>query len=116
MTKKMTGAFAAVALLVWGLGQALGQGPAAGSPDPKTTITVVEMHCAGCAKRIGNKLYAVAGVGAVHFDVANKNLIVTPQANRALSPRALWEAVEQAADRPVRLQGPSGVFTSKPQS
>jgi copper chaperone CopZ len=116
MTKKITWVCMALTFALVAIAQAQGQGSAPGVPDSKTTITVTQMDCAGCAKRIGNKLYTVAGVGAVHFDVANKALFVTPQPNRALSPRALWEAVEQAADQPVRLQGPNGVFTSKPQS
>jgi len=28
----------------------------------------------------------------------------------------LWEAVERAGYQPSRLQGPGGVFTSKPKS
>ena len=33
-----------------------------------------------------------------------------------VAPRGLWEAVEKGADRPIRLQGPYGVFTSKPET
>ena len=116
MTKKMTWGCAVVAQGLLALGQVRGQGPAVGVPSNKTTITVEEMHCAGCAKRIGNRLYTVPGVSAVHFDVASKTLWVTPQPAQMPSPRGLWEAVEKAADRPVRLQGPAGVFTAKPRS
>ena len=116
MTKKMTWGCAVILAGLLALCQAYGQGQPERPPSNKTVITVEEMHCAGCAKRIGNKLAKVPGVAAVHFDVKSKTLWVTPQPAQTPSPRGLWEAVEKAADRPVRLQGPSGVFTTKPQS
>jgi copper chaperone CopZ len=93
---------------------AVGQPPS--PPAGRTAITVEEMHCAGCARRIGNKLAKVPGVAAVQFDVKSKTLWVTPRPGQSPSPRGLWEAVEQAADLPVRLQGPGGTFTAKPES
>ncbi len=78
-------------------------------------ITVGKMHCAGCAKKIAAKLYEVRGVAEVRYHVKSKTLQVTPQRNGALSPRALWMAVEKAKNQPVRLAGPSGTFTSRPR-
>ena len=83
---------------------------------PYTVITVEKMHCAGCAKRIGNKLYEVAGVKEVQVDVEKKMLWVHPEPGKQPSPRGLWEAVEKASDRPTRLHGPSGIFVEKPKS
>jgi len=80
-----------------------------------TSITVKDMHCAGCVKKNAARLYAVRGVKEVCVDMKKKTLFVTPQANATLSPRALWEAVEKAGDQPVRLSGPSGTFTAKPR-
>lgn len=80
-----------------------------------TVISVEKMHCGGCAKKIANKLYEVAGVDKIQVDVEKKILWVHPQAGKQPSPRGLWEAVERADDRPTRLHGPSGVFTTKPQ-
>ena len=81
-----------------------------------TSITVKDMHCAGCVKKIAAQLYAVRGVKEVRVDMKKKTLFVTPQANAILSPRALWVAVEKAGDQPIRLSGPSGTFTEKPRS
>lgn len=78
-----------------------------------TEITVEKMHCAGCAKKIAARLYAVRGVREVRVDVQKKQLYVVPAANAAPSPRAMWTAVE-TEDVPVRLAGPSGTFTTKP--
>ena len=85
-------------------------------PAPTTKITVEGMHCMGCAKKIANKLYEVQGVAKVEANVPASVLIVGPQAQRAPSPKAMWEAVERAGYRPSRLEGPSGTFTAKPQS
>lgn len=85
-------------------------------PPAYTVITVEKMHCAGCAKRIGTKLYEVPGVKAVQVDVEKKLLWVHPEPGKQPSPRGLWEAVEKASDRPTRLHGPYGIFVEKPKS
>jgi copper chaperone CopZ len=86
------------------------------APPPYTVITVEQMHCAGCAKRIGAKLYEVPGVKEIQVDVQKKMLWVHPEPGKQPSPRGLWEAVEKASDRPTRLHGPSGIFVQKPKS
>ena len=94
---------------------AFGQAPP-GTSNTMTAITVEELHCAGCAKRIGTALYKVSGVATVQYDLKAKTLWVTPRPGQQPSPRGLWEAVEQAGDQPTRLHGPAGAFTTKPQS
>jgi copper chaperone CopZ len=81
---------------------------------PPTVITVEKMHCAGCAKKIAAKLYEVPGVAEVKADVQKKFLVVVSK--KKLSPRALWEAVESANDKPLVLDGPSGKFKTKPKA
>jgi copper chaperone CopZ len=83
-------------------------------PPPMTTIQVRDMCCNGCARKIAARLYEVRGVTAVRCDVQKKIVYVTPQRGAVLSPLALWQAVEKAPDQPLRLAGPSGVFTVKP--
>ncbi|HJT76950.1 MAG TPA: heavy-metal-associated domain-containing protein [Gemmataceae bacterium] len=102
---------ALAALAVLTLGSAL-----RAAPPVTTTITIPDMHCQGCAKKVADQLYQVRGVAAVQANVQAKTLTVTPRAQAILSPRDLWEAVEKADKRPTRLQGPSGTFTAKPQS
>lgn len=81
-----------------------------------TTIHLSNMHCAGCAKRLANKLYTVAGVVTVKTDVKKKVAFVTPGANKTLSPKAVWQAVLAAKLTPVKLAGPSGTFTEMPKN
>lgn len=81
-----------------------------------TTISVEGMHCAACAKNIAGRLQAVNGVAKAQADAAQSIAVIVPKSNAALSPRALWEAVEKAGYKPVKLVGPSGTFTSKPRS
>jgi Cu+-exporting ATPase len=79
-----------------------------------TAIQVDNMHCADCAKRIASKLYGVPGVIAVKTNVKVHTAWITPQQQRKPSPKAMWEAVEKAGFKPVKLQGPTGTFTAKP--
>lgn len=79
-----------------------------------TTITVPEMDCASCAKKIGGKLSEVTGVAKVEYDVKARILKVTHKAGATPSPRALWEAVESGGKDPSKLEAPSGTHTKKP--
>ncbi len=81
-----------------------------------TTISVKGMHCAGCASKVASKLDALAGVQKSKVDAEKSVAIVTPKPKSALSPKALWEAVEKAGYEPIKLVGPSGTFTEKPKS
>ncbi len=80
----------------------------------KTMITVKNMHCLACARKIAGRLYAVPGVVRVETNVQANRAWVTPQPNRPPSPRAMWDAVRAAGFQPVRLEGPGGVFTAQP--
>jgi copper chaperone CopZ len=80
----------------------------------RVTITVANMHCANCAKKIARKLYAVPGVVSVRTDVKADTAVVTPQADKDPSPRALWEAVEKAGFKVVQIDSPAGKFIAKP--
>ena len=87
---------------------------AAGGPRP-TTISVEDMHCPNCAKKIVKTVSAVPGVAGVKADVESGMLAVAAREPGGPSPRALWEAVEKSGYRPTRLVGPSGTYTAKPQ-
>jgi copper chaperone CopZ len=80
----------------------------------QTAILIGNMHCTECAKKIARGLYAVPGVVGVIADVKTNLAHVTPQKTKQPSPRALWEAIELAKFQPVKLVGPYGTFTSKP--
>jgi len=81
-----------------------------------TTITVTDMHCKHCAKKIAAKLYLVPGVLEVQASVKANKARIIPQANKSPSPKALWEAIEAAGFEPVKLEGPAGEYSSKPEA
>jgi len=81
-----------------------------------TTITVPDMHCVMCAKKMARQLQEIAGVAKTDANVTAKAMVVTPKLQATPSPRSLWEAVEKAGYKPSKLEGPSGTFTAKPQS
>jgi copper chaperone CopZ len=90
---------------------------AAGAAEAQSTVIHVQnMHCANCAQKIARKLYAVAGVKQVTTDWKKGTATIQGQAGKALSPRGLWEAVEKANFKVVKLTGPAGEFQSKPKS
>lgn len=81
-----------------------------------TTISVEGMHCASCASKVTRRLQAVKGVAAAKADAQSSTAWATAKAGTAPSPKALWEAVEQAGYKPVKLMGPGGTFTTKPKT
>lgn len=85
------------------------------TPTMKTTITLEVLSCEGCARNVVAKLFEIHGVANVKTDLKTKSATVTPKSEVSLSPRQLWEAVEKAGKKPIKLQGPSGTFTSKPK-
>lgn len=94
----------------------LAVGTSVWAASPATLISIGDLECQGCAKKVAAQLSAVPGVAAVQPNVPAKTASVMPKPNTVLSPRALWEAVEKAGKQPVKLEGPSGTFTAKPQS
>lgn len=88
----------------------------AATPVTYTTIHVDNMHCDACAKKIAGKLYALPQVAEVRADVPKSIAYVVPHQGKTPSPKAIWEAVEQAGFKPVKLEGPGGSFTAKPRS
>lgn len=85
-------------------------------PKTTTTITVPDMFCGGCAKKVTTKLKELQGVADLKADLEAKTVTVTPKSETVLSPKALWEAVEKAGKHPSQMEGPSGKFTEKPKA
>ncbi len=89
--------------------------PAAEKTTTAITVQVKDMHCADCAKKIARKLYAVPGVVKVKTDLKKHLAVITPEAERQPSPKALWEAVEKAGFEPVLVAGPAGKYRKEVQ-
>jgi copper chaperone CopZ len=79
-------------------------------------ISIQGMHCAGCASKVSRRLQGVSGVASAKVDPASAFAEVTTKPNVVPSPKALWEAIERAGYKPVKLVTPGGTFTKKPQS
>lgn len=82
--------------------------------EPATTLTVPDLDCPSCAKKLAAKLGVVAGVATVEPNVEAKTVKVTPKAGSSISPKELWEASDLGGWTPTKLEGPSGTFTEKP--
>jgi len=107
----------------WGLGLTLAVWVAlvlsqthAGEPAKATVISIEDLDCPTCAKKVEKNLSEVKGVAEVKTDVKASNATVAAKAGAAPSPRALWEAVEKAGFKVNKLQGPGGTFTAKPST
>jgi copper chaperone CopZ len=103
-------------LAVVGLALAWLAQAAAQTPSKEFVITIEDLDCPTCAKKVEKAVAAVSGVSAVKTDVEKQTATVTPQAEKGPSARALWEAVEKAGFRPTKLVGPGGTFTTKPSA
>ena len=85
------------------------------TPAP-TYVVVPGLHCGGCAKKVTPHLAKVPGIGKIGFDLKTKTFRLVPRPGAVLSPRAVWEAIEKAKQKPTKLKGPSGTFDAKPRS
>ena len=89
---------------------------AASAEPPTTTIHIKNMHCGHCAQKISRKLYGVASVKQVKTNYKRGVAQVTPEAARQPSPKELWEAVEKAGFKPLKIVTPEGAFNEKPEA
>ena len=112
MKKAMTGALA-MALLGTLAAFAQAQQPA---QQAWTRVTLEELHCQGCVKKLNGKVTAVSGVAEMRVDMKAKTIWAIHKQGTTPSPKALWEAVEEADQTPTRMDAPSGSYTSKPRS
>jgi copper chaperone CopZ len=110
MTKTIRLILAVAAISLVGLG-----GSVHAAEPAATTITISDLDCPNCAKKVAAKLSEVEGVAKVETDVDTQTAKVTPKPKAVLSPKALWEAVEKAKKTPAKLEGPGGTFTAKPK-
>lgn len=82
---------------------------------PVIKITIQGIHCGGCAKRANKALTEVKNVKSVKVDVESGTATVTMADDKQPSPKSLWEAIEKARLKPIKIACPSGTFTEKPK-
>ncbi|HVK14912.1 MAG TPA: heavy-metal-associated domain-containing protein [Gemmataceae bacterium] len=92
-------------------------GTAVSAADPAVTkITVPDLDCPSCAKKVVAKLQALDGVAEVKADVDSKIVTVTAKPKAKLSALSLWEAVEKGGKEVSKIEGPDGTVTAKPKA
>ena len=79
-------------------------------------VSVDGMSCAGCAKKVGEAVAKVEGVESAIADAATKTLKYTVKADKKVSPKGVWEAVEKSGYTPTKIEGPDGKFEKKPSA
>ena len=109
MLNKVIRVFLAVAIVVVAM-----QSVSVAAQPAFTEIVVTDMHCNACAKKIARKLYLLKGVKEVRAELKSNTAYVVAQKDQNISPKAIWEAVEKAGFKVVKLNGPAGLFKSKP--
>lgn len=92
-------------------------------PKPTTTpyiVTAPEMDDEDCVKEVEVGIAKIEGVDVVECDMAKRTVRVYPKTGATVSAKALWEAFEALPfdgtkeAKITKIDGPSGVFTSKP--
>lgn len=73
-------------------------------PAGQVQITVEELHCKTCAKKLARKLYSVPGVLRVVANVQSNTATITLQRKKQVSMEKLWRATIAAEQSPVKLR------------
>ncbi|MFO0843286.1 MAG: heavy metal-associated domain-containing protein [Gemmataceae bacterium] len=103
----------AVVVLVAAVGLTPAQQP---TPAKFTKVVLTELDCMGCAKKIAGKVTKVAGVESMRVDLDARTVYAVHKPNLTPSPKAIWEAIEQADHKPETMETPTAKHTAKPAS
>lgn len=88
---------------------------AAAESQQVPTIVTVKKLCPTCGKKIVQKLSELPQVAEATMNVEQRTLRVQCKPGGSVSPRAVWETVERGGEQPVKIQCPTGTFTTKPR-
>jgi copper chaperone CopZ len=77
--------------------------------------TIPHLEDEGCVANIRKEVMKLDGVASVECNIPAKKATITPKPGAKLSPRELWEALDRSGEAASKLDGPSGLFTSKPE-
>ena len=77
-------------------------------------ITIPNMHCESCAKKIRSHLFTIKGVAKVTTYVAENRVVVVPSAGKTLSALEIWDKLEKAKFTPDKIVTPTAEYTEKP--
>ena len=117
MKRRSFGKLAATLFVASVAKTAVAAAPLARQAQPETiTIYVSDMHCAGCCKKVSSKLYTIKDVIKVQTNLQKHYAVVVPKPGAKVSPRKLWEAIEQVQMKPTKLimSKAKKIYTAKP--
>ena len=102
-------------VLIWG-GFCIGAGPgwAQESRQERLLVTIPNMHCEGCAKKIRSRLFTVAGVAKVSTTLSQNLAEIESSPGKTVSVYEVWDALEKAKFEPSKIVSPEGEFSEKP--
>lgn len=87
----------------------LGSTAQAEKPSPRlkpgrVEVSVKDLHCATCAKKVARKLYAIKGVRKVSASVENDLVVAYLPVDHPVPVVAIWSAFAAADLEPVELR------------
>ena len=92
-----------------------GRGDTKAKGETPYVATIPHMEDEGCVASIRKEVEKLPWVAKVECDIPNKKATVTPKSGAKASARELWEALDRAGESASKLDGPDGLFTSKPE-
>jgi copper chaperone CopZ len=95
---------------------AVGLTPAQPPAKKFTKVVLTELDCMGCAKKIAGKVTKVTGVELMRVDLDARTIFAVHKDNMTPSPKAIWEAIEQADHTPEKMETPTATHKTKPTS
>ncbi len=107
-------ATARLCVLGWCLALALSTASSEERQAAEVVVTIPNMHCAGCAKKIRGKLYVLPHVAKVTTILSRNEARLEPVQGKQLSVADIWETLEKAKFPPSKLVGPDGEFDKQP--
>ena len=73
-------------------------------PPGRVEVTVTDLHCKTCAKKVARKLYTVKGVKRVTSSLKHDLVVVTMHAKFEVPAAKIWSAVASADIPPVEIR------------
>ena len=107
-------ALRATCLLWGGICVSASPGWAQEARQDRILVTIPNMHCEGCAKKIRSRLFAVPGVAKVSTTLSRNLAEIEPSPGRTVSVFEVWDSLEKAKFEPSKIISPEGEFDEKP--
>jgi copper chaperone CopZ len=83
---------------------------------PTIALSIPNMHCESCAKKIRSRLFTVKGVSRVVTWLQHDLAVIEPVKGQSVSSKAIWDALEQGKFEVDRIETPQGVIAKKPEA